>query len=269
MRPPRLIATDLDGTLLRRGGVLSDRTLRALRSAVGAGAEIVLVTARPPRFVDMLTAASGLVGTAVCSNGALVYDVAVRTVVEQRALSVAAARQVAAVLSKAAPGLGFAVETGHQVLYEPGFGLRFPGGADTEVAVASLPDLWLTDVPITKLLAWSAQLDADFLLAAAEAAAGGVAQFTHSGGAGLLEISAPGVSKASTLAALCAARGIDSSEVVAFGDMPNDLTILQWAGVGYAMANAHPAVLSAVRRHTASNEEDGVAVILEQLFNKA
>jgi Cof subfamily protein (haloacid dehalogenase superfamily) len=269
MNRPRLIATDLDGTLLRRGGVLSERTLRALRGAVDSGAEIVLVTARPPRFVDLLAAATGLVGTAVCSNGALVYDVSARTVVETRALPVSAARQVAAALSDAAPGLGFAVETGHQVLYEPGFGLRFPGAADTEVAVASLGDLWLADLPITKLLAWSAQLDADFLLAAAEASAGGVAQFTHSGGPGLLEISAAGVSKAGTLSALCATREIDPSDVVAFGDMPNDLSILQWAGTGYAMANAHPAVLSAVRRHTASNEEDGVAVVLEQLFGQA
>lgn len=269
MNRPRLIATDLDGTLLRRGGIVSERTLRALHGAVDAGAEIVLVTARPPRFVDMLAAATGMVGTAVCSNGALVYDIASRTVVETRSLPLPAARQVATALSDATPGLGFAVETGHQVLYEPGFGLRFPGGADTEVAVASLLDLWLTDVPITKLLAWSAQHDADFLLALAEASAGGVAQFTHSGGRGLLEISAPGVSKAGTLSALCAARGIDSSEVVAFGDMPNDLTILQWAGSGYAMANAHPTVLSSVPRHTASNEDDGVALILEQLFSEA
>ncbi|MCX4825510.1 HAD hydrolase family protein [Streptomyces sp. NBC_01142] len=268
MNRPRLIATDLDGTLLRRGGILSDRTLRALRGAFDAGAEVVFVTARPPRFVDMVVAATGLVGTAVCSNGALLYDVAARTVVETRPLPVPTARQVAAALSVAAPGLGFAVETGHQVLYEPRFGLRFPGAADAEVAVASLMDLWLADVPITKLLAWSAQLDADFLLAAAEASAGGVAQFTHSGGAGLLEISAPGVTKAGTLSVLCAARGIDSSDVVAFGDMPNDLAILQWAGSGYAMANAHPSVLSAVQRHTASNEEDGVAVVLERLFGQ-
>ncbi len=268
MNTPRLIATDLDGTLLRHGGILSERTLRALHSAVDAGTEVVFVTARPPRFVDLLAETSGLVGTAVCSNGALVYDVATRTVTETRPLPVAAARQVATALADAAPGLGFAVETGHQVLYEPGFGLRFPGAADAEVAVASLLDLWLADVPITKLLAWSAQLDADLLLAAAEASVAGVAQFTHSGGRGLLEVSAPGVTKAGTLAALCAARGIDASDVVAFGDMPNDLTILQWAGAAYAMANAHPTVLAAVRRHTSSNEDDGVAVVLEGIFGR-
>lgn len=269
MNRPRLIATDLDGTLLGPGGVLSPRTLSALRAAVSAGTEVVFVTARPPRFVDMLTAATGLVGTAVCSNGALVYDVASRIVVETRALPLPTARQVATALAAAAPGLGFALETGHQMLYEPGFGLRFEGAAEFEVAVASVVDLWLTEMPVTKLLAWSAQLDADFLLAAAEESAGGVAQFTHSGGRGLLEISAPGVSKASTLSALCAVRGIDASDVIAFGDMPNDLAILQWAGTGYAMANAHPAVLAAVGRRTASNADDGVAVVLEQFFGRA
>ncbi|WP_204357673.1 MULTISPECIES: Cof-type HAD-IIB family hydrolase [unclassified Streptomyces] len=266
MNPPRLIATDLDGTLLRNDGSLSIRTLRALRTASDAGAEVVFVTARPPRYVDVLAAATGIVGTAVCSNGALVYDVATRSVVESRALPVDVARGVAAVLSQAVPDLGFAVESGGRVLYEPAYLHRFSGGADVESPVPSLTDLWLTEVAIVKLLAWSALRDADFLLAVAERTAGGQAQFTHSGGRGLLEISAPGVTKAGTLSALCAQRGITADEVVAFGDMPNDLTILKWAGAGYAMANAHPDVRSAVPRHTVSNEEDGVAHVLEKLF---
>lgn len=91
-------------------------------------------------------------------------------------------------------------------------------------------------------------------------------QFTHSGGRGLLEISASGVTKAGTLAELCAGRGIDATEVIAFGDMPNDLTVLDWAGTGYAMGNAHPDVLAAVPSHTVSNEEDGVALVLERFF---
>ena len=65
---------------------------------------------------------------------------------------------------------------------------------------------------------------------------------THSGGTGLLEISAPGVTKAGTLAGLCEERGVDPAEVVAFGDMPNDLAVLAFAGAGYAMANAHHMV---------------------------
>lgn len=137
--PPRLIATDLDGTLLHGDGSLSPRTLAALRAATAAGAEVVVVTARPPRYVDRLAAATGLTGTAVCSNGALVH----------------------------------------------------------------------------------------------------------------------------------AERGIAAGDVIAFGDMPNDLTVLRWAGTAYAMANAHPAVRAEVPLRTASNNEDGVAAVLERIYPPA
>lgn len=263
---PRLIASDLDGTLLRNDGTLSPRTLRALRTAQDAGAEIVIVTARPPRFVDRLAEAAGLLGTAVCSNGALVYDIATRTVLSSRLLPLATARRVATALAAAVPEVGFALESGDQVRYEPAYRLRMSEDAGAELPVPSLADLWLTEAPVTKLLAWSDRLDADTLLAAARQGAGDEVQLTHSGGRGLLEISAPGVTKAGTLEVLCAARGIDADEVIAFGDMPNDLTVLTWAGTGYAMANAHPAVLAAVPAHTAGNEEDGVALVIERLF---
>ncbi|PZT75387.1 MULTISPECIES: Cof-type HAD-IIB family hydrolase [unclassified Streptomyces] len=261
-----MIASDLDGTLLRRDGSLSPRTLRALRTAEEAGTEIVIVTARPPRFVDRLADATGLTGTAVCSNGALVYDLAGRTVVSSSALPLAVARQVAAALAAAVPGIGFALETGNHVLYEPAYRLRLSEDAGAELPVASLADLWLTEAPVTKLLAWSDRLDADTLMAAAREGAGDMVQLTHSGGRGLLEISAPGVHKAGALAALCEARGIGAADVIAFGDMPNDLTVLAWAGTGYAMANAHPAVLAAIPARARTNEEDGVAQVIEHLF---
>ncbi|MFJ2088113.1 Cof-type HAD-IIB family hydrolase [Streptomyces sp. NPDC087901] len=261
-----MIASDLDGTLLRNDGTLSPRTLRALRTAEDAGAEIVIVTARPPRFVDRLAEAAGLAGTAVCSNGALVYDIASRTVVASRVLPLTTAQRVATALAATLPEIGFALETGNQVLYEPAYRLRMSEDIGAELPVPSLADLWLTEAPVTKLLAWSDRLDADTLLAAARQGAGSEVQLTHSGGRGLLEISAPGVTKAGTLEVLCTARGIDATEVIAFGDMPNDLTVLAWAGTGYAMANAHPAVLAAVPTHTATNEEDGVADVLERLF---
>ena len=72
--------------------------------------------------------------------------------------------------------------------------------------------------------------------------------------------------KATTLARLCAERGIAAEEVVAFGDMPNDLPMLAWAGTAYAVANAHPDVLAAVDRRTASNDDDGVALVVESLL---
>ncbi|MEU6651775.1 Cof-type HAD-IIB family hydrolase [Streptomyces sp. NPDC046900] len=266
-RLPKLIATDLDGTLLGRDGTVSARTLRALRTVVEAGADVVVVTARPPRYVDALAAATGLGGTAICSNGALVYDLTSRTVIHSRPLAVSAARTVATVLSRAVPGIGFAVEAGLRVHYEPAYTMRHPGDREAEFAVPSVAHLWAVESPIVKLLAHSAEHEADFLLTVSERHAAGHAHFTHSGGRGLLEISAPGVTKADTLSALCATRGIGADDVVAFGDMPNDLAILKWAGSGYAMANAHPSVRAAVPRHTVSNEEDGVALVLEDLFN--
>ncbi|MFE0629505.1 HAD family hydrolase [Streptomyces sp. NPDC058864] len=266
MPRPRLVATDLDGTLLRDDGTLSVRTLDALRTTAGAGAEVVLVTARPPRYLDALAAATGLTGTAVCSNGAIVYDIGSRTVTGSTPLALPVARRVAGALRDAAPGVGFAVETGHRLYRAPEYGHRLPEDADAEVPVRSLAELWTAPGPAVKLLAWSPVLDADALLATAEHAAGGRAQFTHSGGHGLLEVSSLGVTKAAALAALCASRGIPASQVVAFGDMPNDLPVLTWAGTACAVANAHPAVLAAVPHRTASNEDDGVARALERLF---
>ncbi|MGW3244696.1 HAD family hydrolase [Streptomyces sp. NPDC001070] len=266
MPRPRLVATDLDGTLLRDDGTLSARTLGALRTAALAGAEVVLVTARPPRYLDALAAATGLTGTAVCGNGAIVYDIGRQAVTGSSPLPLPVARRVAAALLDAAPGVGFAVETGRLLRWAPGYGHHLPEDADAEVALGSPAELWATPDPIVKLLAWSPVLDADTLLTVAGRSAGDEAQFTHSGGRGLLEVSARGVTKAAALAALCAARGILAAEVIAFGDMPNDLPVLTWAGTAVAVANAHPAVLAAVRRHTASNQDDGVARVLERLY---
>ncbi|WP_206184565.1 HAD-IIB family hydrolase [Thermoactinospora rubra] len=263
MTLPRIVATDLDGTLLTSSGTVTARTRRALRLARDAGAEIVFVTARAPRGVDAVAERAGVTGTAVCSNGAIVYDLATREIVECAGLALAVARQVAEVLREALPGLAFAIETGRGVLAEPGYGRQVPGDEPYRRQVA---DLWAHDGPIAKLLVWSARHHADEMIEAATAVAGGLAEITHSGAGGLLEISAPGVTKAATLAALCRERGVDPQEVVAFGDMPNDLAVLAFAGRGYAMANAHPLVLAAARCRTASNDEDGVAAALEYIL---
>jgi hydroxymethylpyrimidine pyrophosphatase-like HAD family hydrolase len=117
-----------------------------------------------------------------------------------------------------------------------------------------------------KLLAWSASHAADEVAASFQGVLGSRAECTFSGGRGLVELSAPGVNKVSALSSLCAARGISPDDVVAFGDMPNDLAMLQWAGTGYAVANAHPSVLASGVRVTASNDDDGVALVLEHLL---
>ncbi|MEV0201671.1 HAD family hydrolase [Nonomuraea sp. NPDC050691] len=257
------MATDLDGTLLDSTGSVSPRTRRALRLARAAGAEIVFVTARAPRGVEPIAEAAGVSGTAVCSNGAIVYDLAAREIVTRHDLDPEAAAHVIDVLAEALPGVAFAVETGTGVLAEPGYGVRHVHDERYRREVPSVRD---AGEPVVKLLAFSERHPVDDMATAAAAAVAGRAEVTHSGVGGLLEISAPGVTKAGTLAELCAARGVDAAEVAAFGDMPNDLAVLAFAGAGYAMANAHHLVLAAVQRRTLSNDDHGVAVVLERLY---
>lgn len=263
----RLIATDLDGTLLRRDGTISDRTRSTLAAAVAAGLHLVVVTARPPRYLDAIADRLALAGVAICANGAVHYDLGARRIVSQRELDQDTARKVVAALSSAAIGIGFAVETGTRVVFEPGFAK--PDGGDVRFAVSDFAELWRVGLPIVKLLAWSADASADELLVVARAAVGAAAEVTHSGGLNLLEISAAGVTKVAALAEFCAERGIGPAEVVAFGDMPNDIAMLAWAGVGYAVANAHPDVLAAASARTASNEDDGVARVVGRLLDPA
>ena len=259
---PRLLATDLDGTLLRSDGTLSARTRDALAAAVTAGLSLVIVTARPPRYLVPLAPQLPASTLGICANGALLYDLPDGPARSVRALTPGVARRVAATL--AAADVGFAVETGSSVVYEPAF--TKPDNGDVRLAVASLDEMWHHGRPIVKLLAWSAVRSAGELLVVAHAALGRSAECTHSGGTGLLEISAPGVTKASALRTLCAARDIPARDVVAFGDMPNDLPMLEWAGRSYAVANAHPAVRAAATGPTAANDDDGVALVLERLL---
>lgn len=265
---PALVATDLDGTLLRPDGSVSRRTAAALQAAETAGVVVVMVTGRPPRWLAPVAEQVGHTGVAVCANGAVVYDLHAERVVETFAISREVVLEVVAAVRAAVPEVAFAVED-----VDLGYGREeayvrrpVPGAPPEEVRVASLEDL--VDGTIVKLLVRHEGMDSDRLLAAAREVAGELAELTHSSSSGLLEISATGVTKASTLARLAAEHGVDAAEVVAFGDMPNDLPMLAWAGTAYGMANAHPDVLAAVDHVAPPNSADGVAVVLESLLGQ-
>lgn len=263
---PRIVATDLDGTLLTSTGSVSARTRQALGAARAAGAEIVFVTARAPRGVQEIAAQAGVTGTAICSNGAVVYDLASDEITASSPLDPQAARKVAEALALALPDVGLAVETGRNVLTEAAYTRRI----EHDVAFyREVDSVFGADQPIVKLLALSPSRTADEMYAAVSDTIGDLAEVTYSGLEGLLEISAPGVTKAATLDRLCRERGVGAGDVVAFGDMPNDLAVLLYAGAGYAMANAHEVVLAAAEHRTLSNDEDGVAVVLEDLLGRA
>lgn len=263
---PMLVATDLDGTLVRSDGTISDRTVAALRAVEAAGSTVVFVTGRPPRWIADVAEATAHTGLAICANGAIVYDLHTEQVIEAFPMAAAVARVVVERLRAALPEVGFAVETVDGFSHEPGYRSRWPVGRQVRIGpVDELLAGAATD-GLIKLLARHEVLDPDTLLSQAREVVGEVAELTHSSRTGLLEISAAGVSKATTLAVVCAERGIAASEVAAFGDMPNDLPMLAWAGSAYAMANSHRDVLAAVPGRAPSNDDDGVAHVLEDLF---
>lgn len=269
--PPsiRLIATDLDGTLLRDDKSVSDRTIAALAAAEEAGIEVFFVTGRPARWMDVVSDHVHGHGLAICANGAAVVDLhAGGKLLEVRALERGIALDVVRTLRDAAPGTSFAVELTTGIHYEPDYPpFHLDPGATVATAEKLLdedhPD---ADVPVIKLLAHHPELTPDGFLTLARTAAGELASFTRSSPTALLEVSGLGVSKASTLALCCAQRGISADEVVAFGDMPNDVEMLTWAGASYAMGNAHPDVIAAASGRTVANNEDGVAVVIEQIL---
>lgn len=259
----RLVATDLDGTIVRADETISDRTVAALDRARDAGAEVVIVTGRPPRWLPHLADRIGHRGLAICSNGALVYDLAEERVVETYPIEASTVAALVEQLRAGIPEASFAVEDPAGMRHEAAFPLHWDAG---QPSVRSVEAAALIGSPAAKLLMRDPSGDPDALLVRAVEIVGGLAELTHSSTTAMVEISATGVTKASTLAAICERRSISARQVVAFGDMPNDLPLLAWAGQAYAVANAHPSVLEAVEQHTASVDDDGVALVLERLF---
>ena len=259
---PRLVATDLDGTIVAEDGVVTDRTVATLRAVEALGVPVVFVTGRPARWMAEVAARTGHTGLAICANGAVLYDLHTEQIVEHDPIPVEVGLEVARRLRDAVPGSAFAVETLAGFSHEPAYLARWDAG--NELTVAALETIY--DGPALKLLARHEAMDPDAFLAAAREVVGDLVELTHSSTTALLEISAAGVSKASGLARFAERHGVAAADVVAFGDMPNDLEMLRWAGHGVAMGNAHPALLEAADEVTASNGDDGLAVVLERWF---
>ena len=256
---PRLVATDLDGTLLRSDGTCSERTRATLAAVERAGIQVVLVTARPPRWLHDLVDHVGEHGIVLCANGAFVYDVHRRRILQERCMPAGVVAQIAEDLRSALPGIAFAVES--RVGFRREVGYRSANTTAQDVVAPILEEL-LDPLP-GKMLARSDDVPAEYFHKVVEDIVRDRAVVSYSGASGLAEISALGVTKASALGEWCAAKGIDSADVFAFGDMPNDLPMLAWAGRSFGVANAHPAVLDMVDEVCVSNDEDGVARVLE------
>ncbi|SFU14899.1 HAD family hydrolase [Arthrobacter sp. ov118] len=260
----RLVASDIDGTILSHEGKISDRTVRAFHACRDAGVEVVFVTGRPPRWLHPLQDQLGHTGTVICSNGAVVWDLEADRMLSARALGLDAMFEVRRIIRRLRPSALFAAETLTGFHLEPGFLENGSSRLLEEFKPAPLRSTLTATDSVVKFLAIVREGTADEFLAEVTPAVAHLAAATHSApNMALLELSLPGVNKAVTLAEYAASLGIGAADVVAFGDMPNDIEMLRWAGEGYAMASGHPEAIRAADQQAPHFDDDGVAQILE------
>lgn len=263
---PKLIATDLDGTIVNHDGSISQRTIEVFTRAQSMGIEIFFVTGRPPRWMPEIREAFGF-GNAICGNGAMLYDLLGDKVLEEWLIEVPAQLETVTRLRKAIPQVSFAVESHNYFHREKKYIPRWDVGLDN-IGVANIEDVIKS--PALKLLARCSQqeLSSDEMLEIALRELDGLVTVTHSNPHdSLLEISALDVSKGATLARMAGRLGITADECVAFGDNPNDFSMLAWSGRSYAMASGHPDGAKYAKSVAGPCEEDGVAIAIEALLD--
>ncbi|MCX4422982.1 HAD family hydrolase [Streptomyces mirabilis] len=262
--PYKLVATDLDGTLLRSDETVSERTREALAAVTAAGAAHIVVTGRAVPWTRHILDDLGYEGLAVCGQGAQVYDAG-----EHRLLtSVTLDRQLAGLAlakieAEVGPLLLAASRDGldGEVLVGPGY--RRQDGSLPVVPIRDATDLW--SAPLNKVYVQHPTLSDDELAAVAAKVAGGLVGVTMAG-AGIVEILPLGLSKATGLSLAARRLGVKAADTIAFGDMPNDIPMFAWAAHSVAMANAHDELKAVADEVTSSNEEDGIAVVLERML---
>ncbi|MET7851917.1 HAD family hydrolase [Streptomyces avermitilis] len=262
--PYKLVATDLDGTLLRSDGTVSARTRAALAAVTAAGAAHIVVTGRAVPWTRHILEDLGYQGLAVCGQGAQVYDVG-----EHRLLtSVTLDRQLAGLAlakieAEVGPLLLAASRDGldGEVLVGPGY--RVQDGPLPVQPIRDVADLW--SAPLNKVYVQHPTLTDDELAAVATQVAGGLVGVTMAG-EGIVELLPLGLSKATGLSLAARRLRLKAADTIAFGDMPNDIPMFAWAAHGVAMSNAHEELLAVADEVTLSHEEDGIAVVLERLL---
>ncbi|MER5861865.1 HAD family hydrolase [Kitasatospora sp. NPDC002040] len=262
--PYRLVATDLDGTLLNPAETVSPRTRAALARAVAAGAVHIIVTGRSAVWARPVFDEIGYTGLAVCGQGAQVYDAGAHRLLTSLTLD---RRSAAEAIAKIEAEIGMLAIAANQdgldgeVLTGPGYELEI--GTRLPVRRVAVEELLVA--PISKLYVQHPGHGDDALAEVAQRVAGGLVGVTMAG-AGIVELLPLGLTKATGLAVAAHRLGVKGAQTIAFGDMPNDVPMFGWAAHGVAMANAHEQLLAVADEVTSSNDEDGVAVVLERLF---
>lgn len=266
----RLIASDIDGTILHPDGRITARTVAAFQAARAAGLEVVFVTGRPFRWLTPIQEAFGRLGTVICSNGALVYDLEAERIIESRTLDAATVGEVRRRILQIESGARFAAETPLGLYLEPGFVEPEESHLLEGIEPDELPMARLEAEGTVKLLAKVGTTTSEAFRKAVYPEVSDLVAVTHSApGVALLEMSRPDVNKAIALERYAEELGLRREEVAAFGDMPNDLEMLSWAGLGCAMGSGHKLAKKAAAAVTGTLEDDGVAQMIERILDGA
>lgn len=271
---PKLILTDLDGTLLRDDKSLSLANRAALERAAAQGAQVVLATGRFYGGIPQELLELPFLRYFILMNGAKVYDRKEDRVLYRVEIGLDTAEAIFDLFEpldatvdcyqndrglmdrKYYDRLDYyirdpasrALIRRNRVPLEDFRGAVRDGGDTVQKIQCFFPDLTLR----TQMMERLRQSFPGLVMASSLPAN--------------LELTAQGATKGDALLALCRALSINRLETVAFGDGTNDLSMLEWAGVGVAMANAFPETKAAADRIAPSNQEDGVAQILNQWF---
>jgi Cof subfamily protein (haloacid dehalogenase superfamily) len=267
---PKLIATDLDGTLVRSDDTVSAYTHQVLDRVRDAGIPVVGATGRGPRLTELTRNDIRAADYLVMAGGGRVVDQsdpAGPVVLRDERLSGAVLATLLAELERQVGPLTVMVEALDAVDaplwgdYDPAW--RYPERFEARPRAECLAG------ELLKGFARTANHDVDALLAAAHKVIPPELATVTQAGLGFIEICPPGVDKATGLAVVANAIGVDPADVLVFGDMPNDLPMFSWAGwARVAVANAHPRVLAAADETTLRNDDDGVAVYLDRLLSR-
>jgi hypothetical protein len=262
--PYTLVATDLDGTLLRSDGTVGPRTRAALTSVAARGGRHIVVTGRSAAWTRPVLAGLGYTGLAVCGQGGQVYDAGAHRELTSYDLDLGLARQALAAIEAATGPLALAADQAGldgAVLVGPGYR---PDPLDgLPVVPADADRLWA--MPVRKFYVQHPDLDEDRLHEIASRLAGHLVTTTKAG-PGEIEILPLGLSKETGLAHAAGLLGLSAADTIAFGDMPNDASMLAWAGYGVAMGNGHPELKAVADEVAPSHDDEGVAVVLDRIL---
>ncbi|KAI8367202.1 HAD-like domain-containing protein [Choanephora cucurbitarum] len=272
----KMVASDLDGTLIVggfNGGRMTERTIKSLQDLENKGIQIVLASGRPPRSFFPLAAQADLKHPIIIScNGGLVLDHQTKDVIRKYSIEQEVVRDlIRTVKAHFKQDVLIGGESGTQFRCEEDYAeKRRTWVPKNYVRVDDLDQFATEENTIEKLMLlhseWIAEELYNYLQAhvLTDPKWKDKIHYTFSS-PHFVEVSAVGVCKATALKDVCEELKVKREEVIAFGDMPNDCEMLEFAGTGVAMGNAHQQVKDVADMITLDNIKDGVAVVLEEI----